>query len=59
MATTVTSTKTAERRETKSGGGSKFPGPNGKGRRETVGVAERKTRGDSLLARRVPGNDVG
>jgi cytochrome c oxidase subunit 3 len=31
MATTVTSTKTAERRETRSGGGSKFPGPNGKG----------------------------
>lgn len=31
MATTVTSTKTAEKRETRSGGGSKFPGPNGKG----------------------------
>jgi cytochrome c oxidase subunit 3 len=31
MATTVTSTRTAEKRETRSGGGSKFPGPNGKG----------------------------
>jgi cytochrome c oxidase subunit 3 len=31
MATTVTSTKTAKKRETRSGGGSKFPGPNGKG----------------------------
>jgi cytochrome c oxidase subunit 3 len=31
MATTVTSTKTAEKRETRSGGGPKFPGPNGKG----------------------------
>ena len=31
MATTVTSTKTAEKRKTRSGGGSKFPGPNGKG----------------------------
>src|SRR5258705_544596 len=31
MATTVTSTKTAEKRKTKPGGGSKFPGPNGKG----------------------------
>jgi cytochrome c oxidase subunit 3 len=31
MATTVTSTKTAEKRETRSGGRSKFPGPNGKG----------------------------
>ena len=31
MVTTVTSTKTAEKRETRSGGGSKFPGPNGKG----------------------------
>src|SRR4030095_16187888 len=31
MATTVTSTKTAEKRATRSGGGSKFPGPNGKG----------------------------
>jgi cytochrome c oxidase subunit 3 len=31
MATTVTSTKTAEKREARSGGGSKFPGPNGKG----------------------------
>ncbi|HKB65349.1 MAG TPA: cytochrome c oxidase subunit 3 [Pyrinomonadaceae bacterium] len=31
MATTVTSTKTAEKRETSSGRGSKFPGPNGKG----------------------------
>jgi len=31
MATTVTSTKTAEKRETRSGGGSRFPGPNGKG----------------------------
>ncbi|MGH9872371.1 MAG: cytochrome c oxidase subunit 3 [Pyrinomonadaceae bacterium] len=31
MATTVTSTKTAEKRETRSDGGSKFPGPNGKG----------------------------
>jgi len=31
MATTVTSTKTAEKRETRPGGGSKFPGPNGKG----------------------------
>src|SRR6267378_3223360 len=31
MATTVTGTKTAERKETRSGGGSKFPGPNGKG----------------------------
>ena len=31
MATTVTSTKTAEKRQARSGGGSKFPGPNGKG----------------------------
>ena len=31
MATTVTSTKTAEKRKTRSGGGSRFPGPNGKG----------------------------
>lgn len=31
MATTVTSTKTAEKRATRSGGGSQFPGPNGKG----------------------------
>lgn len=31
MATTVTSTKTAEKKQTRSGGGSKFPGPNGKG----------------------------
>jgi cytochrome c oxidase subunit 3 len=31
MATMVTSTKTTEKRETRSGGGSKFPGPNGKG----------------------------
>ena len=31
MATTVTGTKTAEKRQTSSGGGSKFPGPNGKG----------------------------
>jgi cytochrome c oxidase subunit III len=31
MATTVTSTRTAEKRETRSDGGSKFPGPNGKG----------------------------
>ena len=31
MATSVTSTKTAEKRKTRSGGGSKFPGPNGKG----------------------------
>ena len=31
MATTVTSTKTAEKREARSGAGSKFPGPNGKG----------------------------
>ena len=31
MATTVTSTKTAEKRETRPGGGSRFPGPNGKG----------------------------
>ena len=33
MATTVTSTETAEKRETGSGGGSKFPGPNGNGRK--------------------------
>jgi cytochrome c oxidase subunit 3 len=33
MATTVTGTKTAEKRKTRSGGGSKFPGPNGKGPR--------------------------
>ena len=31
MATTVTSTKTAERKETRPGGGARFPGPNGKG----------------------------
>ena len=31
MATTVTSTKTAAKKETRSGGGSRFPGPNGKG----------------------------
>jgi cytochrome c oxidase subunit 3 len=31
MATTVTSTKTAEKKETRSGGGSRFTGPNGKG----------------------------
>jgi cytochrome c oxidase subunit III len=31
MVTTVTSTKTAEKREKRSGGGSRFPGPNGKG----------------------------
>src|SRR6185369_13331075 len=31
MATTVTSTKTAEKREIRSGEGSRFPGPNGKG----------------------------
>src|SRR5436305_15018146 len=31
MATTVTSTKTAEKKTTRPGGASKFPGPNGKG----------------------------
>ena len=31
MATTVTSTKTAAKKETRSGGGLRFPGPNGKG----------------------------
>ena len=42
MDTTVTSTKTAEKRATKLGGGSKFPGPNGKGPRGNGSGGKRK-----------------
>src|SRR6185295_2693541 len=56
MATTVTSTKTAEKRETRSGGGSKFPGPNGKGPKGNGwggGRREPRRRGLSPAAYRV------
>jgi cytochrome c oxidase subunit 3 len=54
MATTVTSTKTAEKREARLGGGSKFPGPNGKGPKGNGGGGKKDPqRGLSPAAYRV------
>lgn len=53
MATTVTSTKTAEKRETRSGGSSRFPGPNGKGPKGNGGGRRDPRRGLTPAAYRV------